>query len=107
MPKKILTKEEKKALLKKYKKLHIKFSWMILEMKFLYYIGRGKGFKCPSDEYYDSIEDKYRKLCKKLKKDTTACNHVGFPSNTPSGRLVAEKMISNKGKSNLLKKAVY
>ncbi len=105
--KKILTRDEKRVLLKKYKKLHIKFSWMILEMKFLYYEGRGLGFKCPSDEYYDSIEDKYRKLCKKLKKDTTACDMVGFNMCRGSCRLVAEKMIGSKGKSNLLKKAVY
>jgi hypothetical protein len=99
MPSKDL--DEKK--LSKYKKTFAKLSWRILEMKFLYYEGSNHGLAnmIPSDSDYDFLEDKYKKLAKILKVKPTASDHVGFPRDTPSGRLVANHMITNKGKSKI------
>lgn len=88
-----MDKKEKKKLIEKLKKLIVRNSWKILEMKFLYYEGAKYGLEPPDDSVYDKIEDNYKKACKLLKKEPTASNHVGFPSDTPSGRLVMSKFL--------------
>ena len=92
-----LTYKELKAKRKKMRLRMARLSWHILELKFLYYEGAKYNLKCPPDEYYDAIEDKYKRLAKRLKIAPMASEHVGFPD-TPSARLVAENLISNKGK---------
>lgn len=83
-------------------KVTLKFarlSWKILEHKFRYYLGDSyENAKPISDDKYDEIESLYKKLAVALKVEPTASNHVGFPSDTPSGRLVMSKFIL-KGKT--------
>jgi hypothetical protein len=47
--------------------------------------------KCVSDELYDKEEIKYKEACEDLGLEPTASNNVGFPWDTPSGRLVVSK----------------
>lgn len=83
--------------------LFIRMGWWLLEQKFLYYEeGKYKTVRPVSDELYDKIEEFYKKLGEKLDKRPTACEFVGFPYNTPSGRLVAEFIIKN-GKGTIQK----
>ena len=78
-----------KAQVLSFKKKKILLAWWILEQKLKYY--HPEFGQCVSDEKYDKNEDTYKKLCKMFKEEPTACNHVGFPWETPSGRLVASK----------------
>ena len=77
------------------KKLYIKFGWKILEAKFHYYEGGKYNLKpLYPDEKYDELERRYKKLAGALKLPTSACDSVGFPFDRPSGRLVADKILS-------------
>lgn len=91
-----MNKEKKKLDKKQLKQLFVKLSWAILEHKFRYYHGQEYKLKSISDDKYDEIEAKYKKLAKILNLEPTACNHVGFPFDTPSGKLVADKLTSSK-----------
>lgn len=62
-------------------------SWTILEAKYIYY-HRPNGLNPKPDEWYDDIEDEYKRLAKKLKKKTTACDMVGFDEHSSSGIMV-------------------
>lgn len=99
MPSKALD-ENKKS---KYLKTFAKLSWRILEMKFLYYEGAKYGLSnmIPSDEDYDFLENKYKKLAKLLGVKPTASDHVGFPHDTGSGQLVMNNLLVNNGKSKI------
>lgn len=85
--KKKLTREEAKARF-------VQLSWKILEWKFLYYEGAKYGLKSIPDETFDKHEATYRKLAGLLKLEPTAAEKVGFPWDTGSGRLVADKLIA-------------
>ena len=76
-----------------------RLGWRILEEKFCYYEGSKYKIRPIEDEKYDKLEVKYISLSKKLNVSPTASSSVGFPNNTPSGKLVAEKMINSKGKN--------
>jgi hypothetical protein len=81
---------------KQAKLLFTRMGWWILEQKFLYYeAGKHKMVNPVPDETYDKIEHVYKLLAKKLGLKPTACEHVGFPFDTPSGRLVSEYIIKN------------
>lgn len=69
------------------RKLVVKLSWWILEQKLFYY--NPQFGTCVSDEKYDAEEHLYKKACSDLGIEPTASNNVGFPWDTPSGRLVA------------------
>lgn len=56
--------------------------------------------KCVSDSEYDKQETIYKGCCEDLGIEPTASNHVGFPWDTPSGRLVVSKF-ANKLPSNV------
>lgn len=73
----------------KYKTI-VRLSWWILEQKLKYY--NPEYGKCISDELYNSEELIYKNCCKDLGMKPTASNHVGFPWDTPSGRLVVSKL---------------
>ena len=75
--------------IKKLRTNKILLAYWILEQKLLYY--HPQFGACVSDERYDANEDKYKKLCKLFREEPTASNHVGFPWDTGSGRLVASK----------------
>jgi hypothetical protein len=78
-------------------------SWRLLEAKLQYYNpekihpSHGNDYVY-TDTVYDAMEAEYRKLCDLLGKKPTACEHVGFPFHTPSGRIILEKL-SNRKKS--------
>jgi hypothetical protein len=93
-----LSVKERIALKKKWKRIMVRLSWHILELKFLYYDGAKYGLKAPDDSYYDAIEDKYKKLAERLKIAPTASDMVGFNYDRGSCKLVADRMISTKGK---------
>jgi NAD-dependent DNA ligase len=71
-------------------KRHIELTWQLLEEKAKYY-GYAKG-EIISDQKYDALEEEYKALCKELKKPTSVTDTVGFPLNSPSGRLVLSKL---------------
>ena len=90
--KKPTPKELKKVYYKRLMKFY-RLAWEILEHKFRYYEGAKYNLKPISDEAYDEVETKYKKMAKFLEEEPTASNHVGFPFDTPSGRLVISKLV--------------
>ena len=80
-----LTREEANKLL-------IKLSWKILEAKFAYYHPELCKVRPIADDKYDKMEDTYKKLCKLLKVNPTACNSVGFPTERACARLIMSKL---------------
>lgn len=69
--------------------------WDILEMKFAYYypgeLHPDWKDRVVSDHFYDAMEEKYREVCEKAGVPASA-DVVGFPMESPSGRLVASKL---------------
>lgn len=72
----------------------VRLGWWILEQKLMYY--EPQYGECVSDTLYDANEARYKKLCAEHGVEPTACNHVGFPYDTPAGRLVISKLLSGK-----------
>ena len=72
-----------------------------MEHKWRYYEGAKYGVKPVDDYTYDFLEEKYKNLAKKLGKEAYTTDHVGFPIDTASGRLVAQYMIGSKGRSDI------
>ena len=70
-------------------KKRVELVWWILEQKLFYY--HPEYGKCVDDTVYDKKELEYISYCTDLGLKPTACNNVGFPWDTPSGRLVASK----------------
>jgi hypothetical protein len=84
----------------------VQLSWLILELKLAYYLPHlihpdWNKEKSVSDQEYDALELEYRSLAKHLKLSATACEHVGFPSEHPCGRLVMSKLCIPKTKSKV------
>lgn len=77
----------------------INLGWYLLEAKFVYY-DSPPGVKGISDIAYDKLEDEYKALAEKLGKNPSACM-VGFSTERPSCRIVAEKVTTNKKMSEL------
>lgn len=77
----------------KKKKEVIRLSWWILEQKLFYY--NPQYGNCVDDILYDRNETKYKNYCEDLGLEPTASNNVGFPWDSPSGRLVASKYCKN------------
>ena len=71
------------------KLLQIRLGWWLLEQKLLYY--NPEYGKCVHDEEYDRNEDTYKLLCTEFGLEPTASNNVGFPWDSPSGRMIATK----------------
>ena len=71
---------------------HVQYSWVVLEHKWRYYVGRFHGVQAVSDEKYDKIEESYKKLCTVLKLPTSASSMVGFDFKRASCRMVHDKM---------------
>lgn len=67
----------------------IELCWWILEQKLFYY--HPEYGKCVSDIEYDEKETEYKLICEKLSIEPTASNNVGFPFDSPSGKLVFSK----------------
>ncbi|NRA76898.1 MAG: hypothetical protein HRU18_01710 [Pseudoalteromonas sp.] len=82
----------------KKKILFVRLGWWILEQKLLYYYPNQYG-ACVDDTIYDHNEDAYKELAEELNLNATACNNVGFPSDSPSGRLIISKF--EKGNAKL------
>lgn len=87
----------------KDKERFVRLCWQILEMKMAYYLPHMvhsdwvKEYTV-SDQIYDTLENEYRSLAQKLNLSPSACEHVGFPSEAPCGKLVMSKL-SNSRKS--------
>jgi hypothetical protein len=87
----------------KHEERFVQLGWQILEMKMAYYLPHMvhsdwvKEYTV-SDQTYDTLESEYRSLAHKLNLPPSACEHVGFPSDAPCGKLVASKL-SNSRKS--------
>lgn len=71
-----------------------RLTWWILEQKLMYYYPEYGN--CVEDHVYDENEDLYKKLCSELKVSPTACENVGFPFESPSGKLVVSKLEKKK-----------
>ena len=66
----------------------IRLGWYLLECKFVYY-HQPKGIKGPSDQEYDELEQLY--------KDNGGKElAVGFNINSPSGRLIVDRITRDK-----------
>ena len=70
----------------KDKKRYLKILWTLLEAKYFYYL-KPCSIHVRSDTWYDQLEDEYKVLAEKL--GHTVDMSVGFPLDTPSGRMVA------------------
>jgi len=68
----------------------IKLGWTILEAKYFYYEKTDSPNR-RSDAWYDKIEGEYRMLADKLNLPPAASDGVGFPFDSPSGTLVANR----------------
>jgi len=82
----------------KYLKAYSKLSWMILHHKFRYYEGAKYNIKPVPDNEYDTLENMYKKIAKKLNEKTTASDMVGFNNEKASCRMIANNLISTHGK---------
>jgi len=72
-----------------------------LEHKWRYYEGAKYDVNPIDDTEYDFLEEKYKSLAKKLGEKIYTTEHVGFPMHLGSAKIVNEKMIKNKGKSDI------
>jgi hypothetical protein len=77
------------------KQRQIMLGWRILEAKYVYYLSP-PGLKCIHDDDYDKLENEYVNLSNELDLPCSAADAVGFPGDSPSGRMVIEKFRTNK-----------
>jgi len=71
-------------------KRFIKLGWTLLEAKYFYY-NDPENENTREDTWYDTIEDEYKALSIKLDIPATVYEKVGFPTNSPSGQMVATR----------------
>lgn len=87
---KLKTKTNKEERFKRY----IKLGWDIMYHKCLYYELTDKMFEPLriKDRVFDMMCNEYEKLAKKLKREASATDMVGFDMSRPSSRLVLGKV---------------
>ena len=86
-----------------WRRMYVNLAWLILELKFQYYYPADVHPSWGSeyvleDASYDQLEADYKELAKEHSLNTSASDHVGFPHDTPSGKLVMSRLMAPKPK---------
>ena len=80
---------------------YIELCWRLLEHKAAYYMPdkiheSWKESLIIPDADYDQLENEYREIAKYIGREPTSSDTVGFPSDSPTGKLIMAKLSAKK-----------